>query len=302
VTTSALRHSSAHFGISLSNFSLLAPANWYKQHRFRRLTIDPVSHLKIFKAMQRFRGASYLADGALRPHNLTADGRHCQPVDADSWHLLVHDDYGSLVSCARYYPIPDPQFEATAAAKTALANAPHWRTKVRGAVEASIRRARERGANFAELGGWCVARSSRFTSHALRSVLCMYALGEVLGGTIGFSTATTRHSSSSILQRLGAQKADWNGECLPSYFDPFFDCDMELLQFDSLRPSPRYADQVSQYIAEMRAEMPVICRSGSPPTCVKSINALWKAVSLETGDDQSHFPVRTANAQPGVQL
>ena len=107
----------------------------------------------------------------------------------------------------------------------------------------------------------------------------MFALGESLGGASGLSTATTRHCSSSILQRLGAQKASLDGEVLPSYFDRRFDCEMELLQFDSLRPSPKYVRQVAEYREMLLSDMRVLCAAGSAPTSVTSLTSLLAALT-----------------------
>jgi len=272
---------------SLRNHTLLAPLSWHQGHRFQDLLVDPAIHGNLIGAIQRFRGKSYLADGALRAGQLTADGRHCQPIDDNSWHLVVQDDLGQIISCARYHPISKPQFETTVASKSALAGSPEWRAKVKGAVESSIRQASARGASFAELGGWCVAKASRNTSEAFRSVLCMYALCEILGGAVGVSTATTRHASSSILQRMGAQKAALNGEVLPSYFEPMFDCEMDLLQFDSLRPAKRYAHHVAEYRTRMKAEVRVICCEPAPaayPAARAALpGALLSSPQLDTG-------------------
>jgi hypothetical protein len=243
-------------------------------------------------AIQRFRGKSYLQDGALRPDNLTPDGRHCQRADYDSWHLVVQDQHGEVITCARYHPIKDPRFESTVASKSALAHSPEWQGKLKRVVEDSIGRANAQGANFAELGGWCVAQSARNSCQALRSVLCMYALGEILGGCIGLSTATTRHSSSSILQRLGAQKAALNGEVLPRYFEPAFDCEMELLQFDSNRPAARYASQIAEYNHMMKTEMRVVCRHAEPPTSVSSLVGLWNAVGVSNQSSRRQLPAK----------
>jgi hypothetical protein len=249
------------------------------EHRFREVVVDQSAYTDTIGAVQRFRGKSYLEDGALRHGSLTSDGRHCQPADYDSWHLIVRSDEGEVVTCARYHPIAEPRFEATVASKSALAKSPEWRAKVKAVVDNSIGRAVRRGAHFAELGGWCVASASRNTAHALRSVLYMYALGEILGGTVGLSTATKRHSSSSILQRLGAKKADLNGEVLPPYFEPLFDCEMELLQFDSRHPAERYAGQVAEYREHMKTEMQVLCCLPEPATCIPSLVGLLNAVS-----------------------
>jgi hypothetical protein len=266
----------------LRNHVLIAPAGWSRVLGFSRATVDPEGHAELMGAIQRFRGGCYLADGAIRPEELTADGRHVQTMDEESWHLVIRSDDGNVISCARYHSVDDPRFEKTAAASSALAQSPDWRGKVARIVEESIRQANERGAHFAELGGWCVADVSRHSRHALRSVLYMFALGEILGGTIGLSTATTRHCSSSILQRLGARRAELDGEVLPSYFDRRFDCDMELLQFDSLRPSPKYARQVSEYRSMIRSDMRVLCAVEAAPTSIESLTRLLAALTAPT--------------------
>lgn len=265
---SACRLASAH------QFVLLAPLRWRRKSLFDDVIVDESAYQELLSAIQRFRGAHYLQDGAIRPGDLTPDGRHQQPIDPHSWHLVIQTPTREVVSCARYFSLPNPSFETTLTSRSRLAIDPEWRSHVRSLVENSIRMASDRGALFAELGGWCVAESARKTSYALRSVLSMYALGEILGGTVGLSTATTRHSSSSILQRLGAQKAHWQGCALPTYFEPMFDCDMELLQFDSSRPAPKYASQVSAYQQQIRSRVPVVCSGASVPTCAYSLQSL----------------------------
>lgn len=274
------------------NNVLIAPAGWSQVHCFSRASVDAEGHAELIAAVQRFRGASYLADGAIGRAELTDDGRHVQPMDDASWHLVMRNDVGEVVSCARYHSVKNPRFETTAAARSALAQSPFWRPKVEQIVEASIQQANQRGAHFAELGGWCVADGLRYTRHGLRSVLYMFALGEILGGTIGLSTATTRHCSSSILQRLGAQRAAINGEALPSYFDHRFDCEMELLQFDSLRPSPKYARQVAEYRAMIRSQMRVLCAVDAPPTSVVCLTSLLSALTAALPVNARVAPLR----------
>lgn len=270
---------SGHRGEELRNHVLIAPSGWGPGHRFLRATFAPDEHTALLGDVQRFRGRSYLADGAIRENDLTSDGRHLQPVDNESWHLVIRDENGGIVGCARYHSAPVPRFASTAAAKSALAQSPLWRPKVERVVENAICLARQRGALFAELGGWCVADAARNTRHALNSVLYMFALGELLGGTIGLSTATTRHASSSILQRLGAKKASLRGESLPSYYDPRFACEMELLQFDSRMPAPRYAQRVTGLRSLIMAEMPVVCSAGPQSAAAASLTSLLNALS-----------------------
>ncbi len=278
---------------TLRHHTLLVPMSWRRERPFQDTIADPCGYDELIKSIQRFRGASYLADGALRGNQLSADGRHCQSVDFDSWHLVKQDELGAVISCARYHALPDPRFDHTSTSKSALASSPEWRPKVKAVVDDAIRRAVNRGAVFAELGGWCLANAARNTSHALRTVLHMYALGEILGGTIGLSTATKRHSSSSILQRLGAQKAHFRGEVLPSYFDPAHDCEMELLQFDSLRPAPRYARQIAEYAEQMRTELRVVCHDLTPPASSRSL--LPREIALRSPTPVEMHGLRTYN-------
>ncbi|MBI2686953.1 MAG: hypothetical protein HYX27_11610 [Acidobacteria bacterium] len=263
--------------------TLVAPLGWQPDDRFRCIAEGSGEYHDILANVQRFRGQAYLADGALRPADLTPDGLHKQHLDQKSWHLITHDCSGSLVSCARYYPIANATFDSTTVSRSALARSVEWRPLLRSVVEESIRTATMRAANFAELGGWCVAPAWRNTSQALRSVLYMYALGEVLGGTVGLSTATTRHASSSILQRLGARKAGLHGEELPSYFDPMFECEMELLQFDSLSPAPKYATQVRNFREEIVNDMRVVCYPSAAAVCAHSLSGLLNALRIGAG-------------------
>jgi hypothetical protein len=281
-TSSWSQVSSTQKEAPLHRCTLLAPLAWQNEHRFQDVKVDPKAHGDLLADIQRFRGAAYVADGAVSADTLTPDGRHLQTIDPYSWHFLIRNAEGEVISCARYHAISNPTFEDTLTSRAAHAQSPEWQTKVRLIVEDSIQLASRRGANFAELGGWCVAPASRNTSHALRTVLHMYALGEILGGTVGLSTATTRHASSSILQRLGASRAELHGHPLPSYFDPTFNCHMDLLQFDSLRPAPKYAGHVTEYIAQMSEQMQVVCGQPNLPTYSASLLALSKALQPVT--------------------
>ncbi len=55
----------------------------------------------LFSQMQRFRGQVYLKDGAIKQSDLI-DGRHVVEADDFSWHLLVHDENGTIAGCIRY--------------------------------------------------------------------------------------------------------------------------------------------------------------------------------------------------------
>ena len=113
---------------------------------------------------------------------------------------------------------------------------------------------------YVEAGGWALAPELRCTTEALHIALASYALGELLGGCLGLSTATVRHHSSSILRRLGGNTLVWDGRPLPPYYDPAYRCEMEIVRFDSRLPNPKYQALVNQLKAEL-AMAPVFCAS-----------------------------------------
>jgi hypothetical protein len=126
------------------------------------------------------------------------------------------------------------------------------------AIESEIAHARKLGLIYAEIGGWAVSHEQRCTTEALRIALATYTLANMLGGCIGVSTATVRNCSSSILKRLGGVAVNIAGQILPSYFDPQYDCEMEILRFDSRYPAPRF----QRWMDDLRTKMldiPVVC-------------------------------------------
>jgi hypothetical protein len=54
---------------------------------------------------------------------------------------------------------------------------------------------------------------------------------------------------------------------------------MELLQFDSLRPSAKYARQVAEYRALLRSDMRVLCATDAAPTSIASLTSLLAALT-----------------------
>lgn len=259
---------------------LLAPATQTTQTalpHFARTAHSSSRHRKLLVTLQRFRGSNYLADGAIQPHELSPDGRHIESIDHDSWHFLTLDPDDQIVSCARYHENYNPSFESTVAATCALAHHPLWQASLRSAVSGAIHSARSRKMRFAELGGWCVSKHCRNSSQAIRTVLSMYALGEILGGTVGISTATTRHASSAILQKLGGSRLEDGGQPLPTYIEPKYRCEMELLQFDTSKPASRYAETISGLSAAMQASVEVLTAS-SQISVSRSLISLSNAV------------------------
>jgi hypothetical protein len=224
---------------------LLAPPQGSLPPVFNNVTVDADRRHQLIREMQRLRGQIYLRDGALQPQQLSPDGLHQTPEDEKSWHLLMLNKDSRVTACAWYLEHDN----TTTIQKLRLRNCPlgrleGWRDKLKHAVESEIARARSERLRYAEVGGWAVAKESRCTSEGLMLALAAYSLGRTLGGALGITTATVRHSSSTILRRLGGSHLELDGMAVPPYYDPKYDCEMELLRFDSRRPSAKYASLI----------------------------------------------------------
>jgi len=198
--------------------------------------------------MQRFRGRVYLADGAVEQSDLI-DGRHVVAADDHSWHFLVRDANGDISGCIRYQAHDlGSLLLRLSVFNTSLAACPEWGPTLKRAVESEMRLAKTRQLSFVEVGGWAVAEHLRGTAEPLRLGLVAYSLGRLMGGAVGLCTATRRHCSSSILRRIGGSFLEHEGTAIPTYYDPRYACEMDILRFHSWNPNPRY----EQWIEEIR--------------------------------------------------
>ena len=237
---------------------LVAPPHVSVPTTFTNLTVDSARHQELVREMQRLRGTVYLQDGAVQAHQLTADGLHQTPEDERSWHLLMLNSQRRISSCAWYMEHDDDaRFDHLRVRNCALAKSDRWRDKLARAVEEELQRARQEGLRYAEVGGWAVDKGSRCTSEGLLLALAAYSLGRKLGGALGLTTATVRHSSSRILRRLGGSVLRTDDAVVPPYFDPKYDCEMELLRFDSRRPSPKYGSLI-ELLGRRLGNVPVV--------------------------------------------
>jgi hypothetical protein len=242
---------------------LLAPSAARIPAAFQRWRVDFSRHQNMLHEMQRLRGRVYLEDGAIRESSLT-DGRHQSHLDASSWHLLVLNAQNRICGCARFHEHPRmPQLSELNAAHCALARNPEWSSALVSALKAEIAFSINLERPVVELGGWAVGEEIRGTTEALRIALGTYAFWQMCGNAVCISTATRRHCASSILRRIGGRGlAD-----LPVYYDPQYDCDMELLKFYSWAPNPRYTAWVDQMKDEL-SQISIVARhslSAEPP-------------------------------------
>jgi hypothetical protein len=231
---------------------LVAPLHESRFDAFGNVTNDSTRSRELVEEMQRLRGSIYLDEGNVKRHQLTPDGRHRTPEDDVSWHLLMTDQAGRVRSCALYFEhenalsIQDLRLRHCPLVKRAES-----RDKVKFAVEAEMARARAAGLRFAEVGGWAIGKERRGSPEGLMIALATYGLSRMLGGSIGITTANVAHSCSSILRRLGGAYLEFEGTPIPSYFDPKYNTEIDLLRFDSRHPSAKYAELLEDVIDEL---------------------------------------------------
>jgi hypothetical protein len=219
---------------------------------------DASYHARLVREMQALRGRVYLADGAVDNTQLTRDGLHKTAEDDISWHMLTLDERQRVTGCAWYLQHDDsvrPHHLRVRHCPLAVMAA--WRDKLWKSVESEIVRARQECLRYAEVGGWAVSERSRRTSEGLLLALAGYSLGRMCGECLGITTATVRHCSASILRRLGGAPLSIDGTTMPSYYDPRYKCEMEILRFDSRRPNSKYASLV-EVLREKMASVRVI--------------------------------------------
>lgn len=243
---------------------LLAPAEAFVPRRFENVDINAGRHDELLAGLQRLRGKLYLADGAIGPHQLAPDGRHRLPDDEHAWHVLSLDERGEVAGCSRYRAHPNTvSFNRLMVRNSAVAASLEWGSMFRSAVAHEIEQARRRGVAYVEVGGWALTPKLRRTREALRLALATYGLARVLGGCVGIATATQRHCSSEILRRIGGRRLHLDQIDLPPYFDPQYGCEMEVLRFDSVEPSPRFEAWVND-LSSYWLTAPVIRHPSAP--------------------------------------
>ena len=231
---------------------LVAPLHASDLGAFSNVTIDTARNRQLVHEMQRLRGSIYLDEGNVTHHELTSDGRHHTPEDDRSWHLLMTDQHGQVRSCVLYlehdHAVAMPHLRLR---ECPLITNPASRSQVTVAVESEIGRARHAGLRFGELGGWAISKERRGTPDGLMMTLAVYALCRMRGGAVCITTANVAHSCSSILRRVGGSYLEFEGTPIPSYFDPRYKTDIDLLRFDSRSPNPKYVDLIQLIVGRL---------------------------------------------------
>jgi hypothetical protein len=243
-------------------FQILAPVDNHPSNAFCRARIDDEFYFKQLASLQNLRGRVYLQDRAIQPWEVDAHGRFPMLGDDLSWHFLLVDEGQEVIGCVRYLIHPqNTSFNKLLICHSSMASNAEWHDKVREAVEADLRLALEERLSYIEIGGWALAEAWRGTSAALEILVASYALGNLWGGCLGSCTATVRHSSASILRRIGGVRFQVRGEALPPYEDASYGCQMELLRFDSRSPARRFLPLIKE-VEEKLANTVAMVRSG----------------------------------------
>jgi hypothetical protein len=242
-----------------SRIVLVAPSEQSVSGFFDNVRVDTESYDSIVGDIQRFRGGIYLQDGAIQQKQLTADGRHETPEDSKAWHMLLMNEQ-KISACALYHEHKNTiEPEELRVRHCPLAVHADWASTLWKAVSGELARARREQLEFAELAGWAVAPEVRRTSGPLTMALAVYGFSRRHGGALGMTTATFRHCSAVILQRLGGSRFEVDGTTLPPYYDPRYDCMMEMLRFDSRHPNPKYVGLIDQ-LRDKLTQVQVITR------------------------------------------
>jgi hypothetical protein len=241
-------------------FKVLAPASADVPSKFRYRRVDPATHANLVFEIQMVRGLA-LRECVSNGSHLLPDGRHFQPIDANSWHILLQQPDGRTLGCARYRPIAG-HGDQLGAHHSAIANSNRYGPLLKSAMENLISKVQERGKHYGEAGGWALRRELRGSTAAVNVALMTFALAEHLGSGLAFTTATRMHRSSSILCRIGASRLPE----LPAYYEPKFGSILEVLHFDLPNKNPRYAARLDK-LREQILRTPVICARDTSDEC-----------------------------------
>jgi len=265
--------------VSHGRLVVLAPRQARVPGSFARLETSSDYYEHLLRGVQRFRGKVYKEDGAIRESEISRDGRHRHPADERAWHLVSLDRDGEVCGCSRYLAHPNTVGFSQLGVRTAsISHSWEWRMRLRTAIDSEVIRARNRGLAYAEVGGWALDSTMRRTTEGIRIALATFSLARILGGCIGITTATRRHCSASILRRIGGRPLRINDVELPPYYDPQYQCEMELFRFDSAEPNPRF----EEWIDDLRQCLTsaVVVRPGAPAESLPAQTAAAHQASL----------------------
>lgn len=90
------------------------------------------------------------------------------------------------------------------------------------------------GRPTASVGGWAVHPDFQMSGVAVKLLFVAFALGQKLGGAVVDASATIRHRSAAILEKVG-------GIPVRHYYDQHYKSDMTNFQFDTLNVAKKFS-------------------------------------------------------------
>ena len=262
------------------HFKVLAPFRADVPQALASARVDEQLHSKFIFEIQIVRGLALRELGHITTH-LLPDGRHYQPIDFQSWHVLLHNDEGRVMGCARYRPVMGG-FDQLGASQSAIAYSNRYGPLLKAAVDRQIESARKNNVQYGEAGCWALRREIRGCTAAINIALMTWTLAHHLGGGMGITTASRTNHSASILRRLGARRL----ANLPAYYEPKFGSIIEILAFNKDHLDDRFAARMGKLKSEI-CQLPVICAADAPlsstPGVLNSAPAIPAYQTPETG-------------------
>lgn len=232
-------------------FKVLAPVSADVPKHFKNNRVDASLHERLLHGIQSVRGLALGECG--KASGLLPDGRHFQPIDAESWHILLHDGEQRILGCARYRPLRGGA-DQLGASHSVLARSNRYGPALKSGIERLIANVLQKNKQYGEAGGWALRREIRGSTAAVSVALMTFALAEHLGAGLAITTATRMNHSSSILCRIGASRLTE----IPAYYEPKYGSVIEVLHFDLPNQNPRYASKLNKLRSEI-LDLPVIC-------------------------------------------
>ena len=137
--------------------------------------------------------------------------------------------------------MPDVDRRTSASRHCPLAAAEEWRERFRARGRGRNARRPTPSVRYAEVGGWAVSPSTECTADGLLLALAAYSLSRIAWrrhrAHDGDGSPLVGHDAAAA--RPGAARGRWRAACRPISIRAYR-CEMELLRFDSRRPSPKY--------------------------------------------------------------
>jgi hypothetical protein len=204
----------------------------------------PTNYDAVLSEIQRLRGSRYFADGAISAAALDVHGRHVTAEDEMCYHLVLSN--GEVQGCLRLRLHPKSEGRITEyAVYDLIRRMPgELATKYHAGLEELIHTYSDAGFTLGESGGWAISHKYQGCSAMLAVPLAGWSFSRVHSRQIWIASATERNGSAEMLKRFGGWRLKLKGEELPSFYDPGYKCQMELLCFDSDILNPKFEPAV----------------------------------------------------------